>query len=524
MHSSMGYAPPMSGFVVVWRRAGAGLLVSLAIACGPREARPTTTKPDPSSASAVEPALRIDRERLQAGLDEYLGSFGSEWGPTFRFSGFVLVTQGDEVIYERGFGHADLQAGRVPDIDTSFRVGSVTKQFTAAAILRLREQGKLEVTDTVGKHLPHLPAPLADVTIHQLLTHTAGVWSYTSDPKLMERRAEPRTVEQMLEWFSDRPLDFTPGSEFRYSNSGYIVLGAIIEAASGMPYGDYLERELFGPAGMTRTQYGDHEGLDNRAIGYQRTPMETLDEAGAIHMSVPYAAGGIRSTARDLWRWHQALSGDAILGEASRALLYTVDKADYAYGWGVQDHEGHRVIAHGGGIDGFICDYRRLVDDDVMLVAWTNSGPEAAMVAAAFLPLVTGKEPPPPTTELEPATFDPEIGPTVAGTYALSDTGSADLKKAGIPDEIIATFERLEIGYDDRSLTFKPTGQDELRLHAKGDGSWFSKQPQPQQVTVTFEVAEGAEQAGAFQARQGPMKVRYERVPDPKPPKKAKRK
>ncbi len=144
----------------------------------------------------------------------------------------------------------------------------MTKQFTAAAILRLEQDGKLSVQDTVGKHLPCLTGPAKDVTIHQLLTHTAGIPNYTADPTLMENRAAPIDVRELVASFAAKPLDFTPGTEFRYSNSGYILLGAIIEAASGMTYKQYLEAKLFGPARLAHTEVGDAIGVADRAEGY----------------------------------------------------------------------------------------------------------------------------------------------------------------------------------------------------------------------------------------------------------------
>jgi hypothetical protein len=238
-------------------------------------------------------------------------------------------------------------------------------------------------------------------------------------------------------------------------------------------------------------------------------------------MSVPYAAGGIRSTARDLWRWHQALSGDGILKESSKALLYTPDKDDYAYGWGVQSREGHAIIGHGGGIDGFVCDYQRLVDDDIVLVAWTNTGPQAAQVAKAVLPIVFGKPAPPPPQELPPAPFDPAIVPRVAGSYLLTDESRAKLGALGLDAEAIATFERIEIGHDDRGLTLQPNGQPQARLHPTSDGKFFTKQVVPSIHELI--VPEGAERAQAVRSVQGPFEATFERAPEPEPKGKRKR-
>ncbi|MCX4242680.1 serine hydrolase domain-containing protein [Paraliomyxa miuraensis] len=499
------------------------LAMLVATACTSAKQTPPTVAPAPAAPDApAAPSIDVDLDRLRTGLDTYLEGFGAHWGPAFEYSGFVLVARGDEILYQRGLGLADRATGQVPDIDTSFRVGSVTKQFTAAAILKLRQQGKLDVTDPIRKHLPDYPGPGADVTIHQLLTHTGGVWSYTSDPERMETRAEPHSVKQMLEMFWNEPLDFEPGAEFSYSNSGYVVLGAIIEAASGTSYGEYLRRELFEPAGLERTEYGDHEGLANRAQGYERTAMEALEDAHPIHMSVPYAAGGIRSTARDLWKWHQALLRDHILDDESKALLYTVEKSDYAYGWSISSYDEHPLIGHGGGIDGFVCDFERLVDDDVVIVAWTNTGPEADSVSRAVLPLVLGKDGPAPPEEPEPVPFDPAIGAVVDGRYALTEASRTKLRAMGWPDGVIASFETIEMRHDERSLVFDPLSQPEGRMHPKGDGTFFVKE-HGMPPSLSIDRPEGSAVAQGIIVRQGLLEVRYTRVEE-KPAPKAKAK
>ncbi|MGH1343384.1 MAG: serine hydrolase domain-containing protein [Nannocystales bacterium] len=457
--------------------------------------------PDPNAA---------ENDRIAEGLDAYLEAFGEHWGPAFRFNGFVLVTRGDDVVYGRGFGFAEQGAGAPPDIDTSFRTGSVTKQFTAAAILKLQEQGKLEVTDTVRAHLPAFPMPGAEVTIHQLLTHTSGVWSYTSDPEIMETRALPHSVEQMLELFWEKPLDFEPGAEFRYSNSGYIVLGAIVEAASGMSYGEYLDQELFVPAGMTRTAFGDHTGLSNRAGAYERTPSETIVDAGKIHMSVPFAAGGVRSTARDLWTWHQALEGTSILTESSKAMLYTTEKNDYAYGWVVKPYGGHNVITHSGGIDGFVTEYRRLVDDDIVIVAWSNTGSPAGDAGRAAMRLAVGEKAP-PVEEFEPVPMEPGLGAKVAGRYLLGDEGRAKLKAMGLPDAAISSFERIAVEQREGVLSIDPVGQPKSVVHSKGDGTFFAKGDN--MPGVQFDLPPVGSKAGGLWVLQGPLKIYFEREP-----------
>jgi D-alanyl-D-alanine carboxypeptidase len=314
--------------------------------------------------------LGVDLAGLNSKLPPFIDSVGAGQ-PSRAFSGYVLVAQHDKPIFSRGYAVSDREKHTPNTADTSFRVGSVTKQFTAAAILRLEQDGKLSVNDPISKHLPEYPAVGKDVTIHQLLTHTSGIPSYTDDPAIMSRRAQRFTVPQLLALFWDKPLVFAPGSRFAYSNSGYIVLGAIIESASGKPYATYLAETLFLPAGMTRTVVGDAESATDRAEGYQLAG-DKLEPADPIDMSVPYAAGAVRSTANDLVRWHRALEGDQILGAAAKAKLYKPALNDYAYGWVAKEVEQRPTVRHGGGIDGFSTMYWRVPAADLVVVAWSN--------------------------------------------------------------------------------------------------------------------------------------------------------
>lgn len=206
---------PLAPFMLV-------ALVGTGLGCGfgPKTtaaAHPTDTVAEEAESSG------LDNEEFGEILDEYVASFGKHWGDAYRFSGFILVTRGGEPVYAKGFGIADRVTKSVPTADTTFRIGSVTKQFTAAAILELQEQGKLNVEDSVRDHLPDYPEIGDAITVHQLLTHTAGVSNYTSDAEWMETdAAKPHTTGQMLATFQHEPLDFEPGEEFRYSNSGYV--------------------------------------------------------------------------------------------------------------------------------------------------------------------------------------------------------------------------------------------------------------------------------------------------------------
>lgn len=442
------------------------LLATLA-ACGSNPA-PTTT---PVAKPAVGD-LGVDVANLNAQLPPYLASLSG--GSKLReLSGYVLVAQHDQVLYGHGFGFADRAKQRIPTAGTSFRIGSVTKQFTAAAILRLEQDGKLAVTDKVSKHLPDYPGPGKDVTIHQLLTHAAGIPSYTAMPEVMERRASPFTVRELLATFWDRPLDFPPGSKFSYSNSGYAILGAIIERASGMPYAQFLQQRLFRPAGLDHTEVGDAPVAADRAEAY-RIEVQAIGAAAPIDMSVPFAAGAVRSTADDLVRWHRALSSDAILSAAERAKLYQPEQNGYAYGWAIETVAGHPAVSHNGGIDGFGTSYWRIPDADLVVVAWTNvegvmiDGVGKAAVEAALGGTLT------PEPQATPGTVDRALIERLAGTYQLDDDSRAKLTTMGAPQAMLDSIASLAITPTAAGIELKPAGQPAIELGPTSDGSFYN--------------------------------------------------
>ena len=271
-----------------------------------------TSAPDPVETPPAQPAAQSD---LADRLDAYIDSYGKERGQAYRFSGYVHVVKADQVLYSKAFEYANRQTETVATPNTSFRIGSVTKQFTAAAIMLLEKQGKLALTDTIRKHLPSYPASSGGdkVTIHHLLTHTGGVPSYTNDEEVMKRRAQAMTTAELLATFKDKALDFEPGEEFEYSNSGYVILGAIIEKVAGSSYAEAMNKLVFEPAALTDTVVGDAPKARERALGYQTNPQGEVVPADPIDMSVPHAAGAIRSTALDLVRWHEVLEDGSVL-------------------------------------------------------------------------------------------------------------------------------------------------------------------------------------------------------------------
>jgi CubicO group peptidase (beta-lactamase class C family) len=293
-----------------------------------------------------------------------------------RFMGSVLVANQGEVVHSAGYGMADLEHD-VPNIpQTKFRIGSLTKQFTAAAILHLQDAGLLSVDDAVSAYLPEFPEG-GRLTIENLLAHTSGIPNYTSFPDYLETLREPTTLEALTARFAGQPLLFEPGTQFSYSNSNYVLLTRIIEEVSGQSYSDYLRQNLFDPLGLADTGYDRYEAiLEHRAEGYVWTG-DVYEHAAFIDTTIPTGAGALYSTALDLHSWVQALDQGAVLSDMAREALFTpvieIGGGDsYAYGWNVSEIFDQRAIAHSGGVNGFSSHLLYLPEADLIVVTLAN--------------------------------------------------------------------------------------------------------------------------------------------------------
>ena len=277
------------------------------------------------------------------------------------FNGSVLVAENGKVIYKKGFGLANMEWNIPNTPETRFRLGSITKQFTATLILQLVEQGKIKLDGKLSDYLPEYRKDVGEkVTVHQLLNHTSGIPSYTGLPGFFnDVSRNPYSVADFVKKYASNDLEFEPGSKFRYNNSGYFLLGAIIEKVTGQPYERVLKEKIFDPLGMKNSGY-DHYAtiLERRASGYEKTP-DGYVNAPYLDMSLPYAAGSLYSTVEDLYLWDQALYTARVLSDPSKELMYKPNLDNYAYGWTIAKAklgtgtETVPSIGHGGGINGF---------------------------------------------------------------------------------------------------------------------------------------------------------------------------
>ena len=301
-----------------------------------------------------------------------------------QFNGAALVAENGKVVYKGAFGSANMEWNIPNTPDTKFRLGSITKQFTATVILQLVEQGKIKLDGKLSDYLPEYRKDVGEkVTIHHLLTHTSGIPSYTSQPGFAENVSRnPYKVDEFVKKYASGNLEFEPGSKFLYNNSGYFLLGAIIEHVTGKPYEQVLKQNIFDPLGMKNTGYDHHDTiLPKRATGYSKTP-DGYTNALYLDMSIPYAAGSLYSTVEDLYLWDQALYTDKLLSAQSKALMYTPFLDNYAYGWAItkasfkQNNADVPIITHGGGINGFTTTIVRFPKEKNLIVMLDNTGTE----------------------------------------------------------------------------------------------------------------------------------------------------
>ncbi|HEY5107016.1 MAG TPA: serine hydrolase domain-containing protein [Caulobacteraceae bacterium] len=288
----------------------------------------------------------------------------------------AIVSQGEFVV-RKAYGLADLEWGIPLSVDAVFRIASLTKQFTAVAIMMLAERGALSIDDPIERHLGKWPRGSQTVTVRCLLNHTSGVWRH--DSELVERTLRPNPpVEEVLDLIFSRPLEFDPGERYSYNNSGYLLLGAIIAAASARSYEAFLREEIFEPLGMDDTRVLTHETITPfRARGYIRG-RKRFHNARLDAMNWSHAAGALGSTLTDLVKWDRAIRGNRLIGaESHAAMLADTPLADgshypYGFGWGTADYRGARVYHHAGGISGYACQMLHFRDEDLTTIVLSN--------------------------------------------------------------------------------------------------------------------------------------------------------
>ena len=348
-------------------------------------AQPTVTPVLPTTTAApISGALVQQPDQVQAALDGYLNEIVSAgW-----FQGAVLVAYDGRVILSQGYGMADA-ARNIPNTpQTRFRLASVTKQFTAMAIMILQAHGKLDIHQSVCTYLADCPEVWRPITVHHLLTHTSGLANYTDFESYEPTQMLPTTPDELLSRFRNEPLLFEPGTQYMYENSDYVLLGAIIERVSGQPYADFMREAIFEPLGMRDSGVDQNSGT---IVGGAQGYLSSGEPAPFLDASTLFSAGSLYSTAEDMYRWDQALYTTVLLPQPLLDQIWTPYMNNYGYGWQIANLYGHREISHPGLIDGFATSIARFPDERVTIIVLSNmSSADTTSISNYLASLVFG--------------------------------------------------------------------------------------------------------------------------------------
>ncbi|NCP18856.1 MAG: serine hydrolase [Erythrobacter sp.] len=394
------------------------------------------------------PAIGQDAEAM----DTYVASKTDDG----TFMGAVLVAEGDDILLDKGYGMASLEWGIPNGGDVKYRIGSVTKQFTAAAIMLLEDQGKLTLDAPIATYLEDAPASWQTITVQNLLNHTSGIPNFTAEEDFLRFKMLPTTRDGIIETFRDAPLDFTPGSEYSYSNSGYILLSAIIENVSGQTYADFVQANIFDPLGMSGSGVADNTAIIARqASGY--TPGEDgIGRAEYSNLDIPQGAGAIYSTPRDMLKWQRGLYGGKLLSPASLQTLVTPALDGYALGVMVRKNDTGTVYFHSGGIEGFNSWLAYDPDREISVVVLGNlNGRTPSEIGSALMDVAQGGE--------LPVAVDRQVAETDPATLAQYEG-----------NYVIAPSFAIRMFVENGKLMAQATGQSAAQLYAQeGEEDFF---------------------------------------------------
>jgi D-alanyl-D-alanine carboxypeptidase len=416
----------------------------------------------------------------RAALPDYAGAACARIAPFVAanlFAGSVLVAKDGVALLRQGFGLADRERNVAHGATGKFRLGSLTKQFTATAILQLMERGLLSLDEEIARHYPNAAAHWRGVTLFHLLTHTSGIPSYTSIPGFFRELAQrDRTPREIIALTENEPLEFPPGAQFKYCNGGYILLGQVIERLSGQTYPEYIRKNILLPLGLVGTGY-EHvaEIVPERVPGY-RVQNGRIEPAAYLAMSLPYAAGAIYSTADDLLAWQRALAAAKPISRTSVDLMFANHGYGYGFAWGIQRQFGRRQFVHAGGINGFSVVLSHYPDEDLTVIVLANVQAAPVQKIARDLAALHFGE-----TETREMVLDAALLADYVGAYRLGPTRILRVTQEGA---------RLFVETEDY-------GRQEFL--AKDDHTFVGKM-------IDWEIffeADGVEQAGRVIVRRG---------------------
>lgn len=455
---------------------------------------------------------------LIARVDSLLDSaYGGE-----RSGASVLIAQKNQIIYHRAFGKANLEAGLPMSTEHITRIGSVTKQFTAVAILKLAEEGKLSLQDPLTKYLPDYSTQGHVVTVEHLLTHTSGIVSYTDMPEWTEEvRRKDFAPLDLINTFKVDTLEFAPGTAWNYNNTGYFILGYIIEKVSGQSYSTYLQDHFFTPLQLKNTLYGDDRRiLKHRAIGYQKNGNE-FAHADYLSMTQPYAAGSLMSTTGDLFTWHKALHAGKIISASSLKLAFTDyilangKPSHYGYGFFFGNLLGSPTIEHSGGINGYLTQTLYLPQEDIYIAILTNCECDPPIdISAHLAATILGKNYFPPAIPLagnQLKDYSGVYASTDGERYILFREGKLYTQRPGGSDFLLVPYGPDAFYLEGRlsQIKFIRNSQGKITGHEFSDRQnlkelWtLTDRPIPEMKVITVEASTLQKYLGSYELQPG---------------------
>lgn len=391
----------------------------------------------------------------QATLAEIMQVYTSQ----YKFNGTVLVAQKGKILLNQGYGFRRIQDSLYHDSSSVFQIGSVTKQFTAAVILKLCEERKMDLRDKLSKYFPDFPKG-DSISIHQLLSHTSGIYNYTNDGEFMQQEVSlPANRDKMMARFKDKPLDFSPGTKWNYSNSGYLMLGYIVEKVTGMSWENAVRQYIFKKAGMNLSGFDfAHLQSTSRSTGYSRIKATGNSVSLLVDSSVSFSAGSIYSTAGDLYKWFLALQADKIISKDSKKKAFTPVMNKYGYGWMEDTIAGQHTVGHSGGIPGFVSNMVFIPEDSTVIILLCNMNTPHLFAMTRYLLSVLYHQP-----------------------YELPFTPVAIYLSEEELKQYVGVFELnadmvVHVKFEQGKLIGEPEGQEPLQLHPEKKELFFLKE------------------------------------------------
>ncbi|MDG2089971.1 MAG: serine hydrolase [Gammaproteobacteria bacterium] len=421
----------------------------------------------------IELAIVAEASSETTELEQEINSFLSDLYPSEEPGISTILARGDEVLYRQGHGIANIEHNIPISPDMVFRLGSLTKQMTTAAIMMLEEDGELQVDDPITRFFPDYPTHGYTITLRHLMTHTSGIIDFLAISEFSEIAKTDLTALDVIDFFKNQPMNFAPGEAWSYTNSGYVMLGAIIEQISGQSYEEFIQERIFTPLGMNNSYHGNFKRIiPNRVTGYAMGA-DGLENSDYLSMTIPGAAGALISNVDDLLTWNTALFGGEVVSQESLAEMVTAfvlnngESADYGFGFDVQTLRGQPMISHTGGINGFITYAAYLPESDMYVGVIGNTGFQSRVYEGnSLLAMAIGD--PYPANNFQ--SVDSEILSAYSGEYQTT---------RGI---------HFEVGVDNGNLSMRVNGGSSFVLGAVAENVFY------QENSFThFEFVEGNE-------------------------------